>query len=458
MRKTYDIAILGSGPGGYVAAIRAAELGLSVCLIEKEKLGGVCLHAGCIPTKFLLKNVHLLYQLKKMQNSGIRIEKIDIDFKLMQEKKQNIVNQLQKGIEYLLKKHAVDIVTGYGTLASENNIEVEGKKIDFKNCIIAVGSHSVDLPQIKADRVKGILFSQEIMELKEIPKSLLIIGGGAIGCEFADIFNGLGSEVKIIELAEHILPTEDPDIAQILAGDFKKRGIQVFAGVKVSSVRDYEKNGFEAVLETGERLSTEKILLAVGRAPNSETSNIKELGIKLDQGKIIVDNSLRTNIKNIYAIGDVVGKTYFAHTASREGIVAVENIAGLPVELNYDLVPRCVYAYPEIASVGLNEIMAKKQGIKIKVGKFPLTANARARVEGENQGLAKFIVDEKSNKILGASLSMVYASEIIHEICVAISAGMKVQDFIKIIHAHPTISESVMESAEMIEAKAIHIV
>jgi len=458
MQKTYDIAVLGAGPGGYVAAIRAAQLGMSVCLIEKQGLGGVCLHAGCIPTKFLLKNVHLIGKLKHLEASGISFGNLDVDFKLMQQKKKDVIENLRKGIEYLLKRHNVDVVYGYGSFLNENSIDVEGQKINFKNAIIAVGSHPVDLPNIKFDKEKGVLSSCRILELEEIPKSLLIIGGGAIGCEFADIFSGLGSEVKIVELTGHILPSEDADAARILEREFKKRRIQIFTGTKVTNLEGDSKKGFKAVLEKGSMLNAEKILLAIGRAPNSQKGGIKKIGVKLLKGKITVNSFMQTNISNIYAIGDVVGRTNFAHAASQEAIIAVETIAGLHTELDYNLVPRCVYTHPELASVGLNESAAREKNIEIKISKFPLTANARAQVEGEKQGLAKFIVEAKEGKILGATLVMVHAGEIIHEVCVAMSSGMKIAEFMQIIHAHPTISESLIESAEMAESKAIHIV
>lgn len=455
MSKIYDIAILGSGPGGYVAAIRAAALGMSVCLIEGGDLGGVCLNAGCIPTKTLLRSTHLLKEIKHATVFGIKVDNIDIDFDALMQRKEKVVEQLKKGILYLLKKRGVNIVNGFGKITGSNTIEVSGEKIKFKKCIIAVGSKPAVIPGINFDKKAGILSSRQMLQIKSIPKSLLIIGGGVIGCEFADIFNSLGCQVAIVELTDQILPKVDIDIARSLEKELKKQGIKIFTKTKVARTNKLTAGGFDVVTEGNNNIVCEKILLCVGRIPNGGGCGLKSVGIKHDKGAIEVTESMQTNIENFYAVGDVLGKTYLAHAASREGIVAVENIAGMSSRINYDFVPRCVYTDPEVASVGISEAEARGRNINIKIAKFPLSACGRAVVENKAQGMVKLISDSEDN-ILGASLCSSIASELIHELCVAMESGIKSAKFSEIVHAHPTFSESIMEAAKGINSKAIH--
>lgn len=455
MSKIYDIAILGSGPGGYVAALRGAMLGMSICLIEKGEIGGVCLNAGCIPTKTLLKSAHLLDEIKGAAAFGIKVDNIDFDFRAMMQRKENVVEQFKKGILYLLKKRGVDIVKGLGKITGLNTIEVQGQIIEFKKCIIAVGSKPLELPGIRFNEQSGILSSRDILKLKEVPKSFLIIGGGVIGCEFADIFNSLGCDITIMELTDQILPKEDIEIARNLEKELKKKGIKIFTKTNVTLLNKIAGGGFEVQTEDGKTIECEKILLSVGRSSRGLDCAIDSVGIKHVNGTIEVNNSMQTNIENFYAVGDVIGKTYLAHGASHEAIAAVENIAGNPLKINYNIVPRCVYTDPEVASVGMSEAMARQSNIKIKVGKFPLVANGRAVVENKAQGMVKLISDSKDN-IIGGALCLSHASELIHELCVAMQSGIKAEKFTEIIHAHPTISESIMEAAMDISSKAIH--
>ena len=455
MSKIYDIAVLGSGPGGYVGALRAATLGLSVCLIEKGDLGGVCLNAGCIPTKILLRSAHFLHEVKNASALGIKVDNVGFDFDVIMGRKEKVVDQLKKGILYLLKKRGVAIVTGSGRITSLNTIEVQGQTIRFKNCIIAVGSKPAELPAIKFSEKSGVFSSRDMLKIKDIPKSLLIIGGGVIGCEFADIFNSLGCDITIVELTDQILPNEDIDIALSLEKELKKRGIKILTNTKVTQLKELNAGGFDIQTDDKKNIICEKILLAVGRVPNGLDCGLEAVGIKHNNGTIEVNASMRTNIDNFYAVGDVLGKTYLAHVASHEGIVAGENIAGNPFKMNYDFVPRCVYTNPEVASVGMSEAMAVEKNIKIKVGKFPLLANGRAAVENKNQGMVKLISDSDDN-IIGGALCSSLASELIHEVCVAMESGIKSSKFSEIIHAHPTISESIMEAAKDINLKAIH--
>ncbi len=456
MSKVYDIAILGSGPGGYVAAIRAAGLGLSVCLIEKGNLGGVCLNAGCIPTKTLLRSAHLVQEIKHASVLGIKVDNIDFDFDVLMQRKEKVVDQLKKGILYLLKKRGVDIVNGLGKITDLNTIDVQGRKIRFDKCIIAVGSQPAVIPEMNFDEEAGILSSRHILELKKIPKSLLIVGGGVIGCEFADIFNSLGCEVTMLELTDQILLKEDVEIARSLERELKKRGIKIFTKTKAVKTNKLAVGGFNVITEDKKNIVCEKILLSVGRVPNGQDCGLDEVGIKHNNGTIEVCESMQTNIENFYAVGDVLGRTYLAHAASREGIVAVENIAGIPSRINYDFVPRCVYTDPEVASVGMSEAAARQRNIKIKIAKFPLTACGRAVVENKAQGMVKLISDSEDN-ILGAALCSSIASELIHELCVVMESGIKSSRFSEIVHAHPTLSESIMEAAQVLQSKAVHI-
>lgn len=456
MSRIYDIAILGSGPGGYVAAIRAAGLGLSVCLIEKGDLGGLCLNAGCIPTKTLLRSAHLVHEIKHAAALGIKVDSVSFDFNVLMQRKEKVVEQLKKGILYLLRKRGVDIVNGFGKITDLNTIDVHGLKISFRKCIIAVGSNPADLPGINFDEKSGVLSSSDMLKLKDIPKSLLIIGGGVIGCEFADIFNNLGCEVTIIELTDQILPKEDLEIALILEKELKKQGIKVITKTKAARINKLTVGGFNVVTADEDHINSEKILLSVGRVPNGNDCGLETIGIKHNNGAIEVNEIMQTNIENFYAVGDVLGKTYLAHVASREGIVAVENIAGIPSRINYDRVPRCVYTDPEVASVGITEAVARQRNIRIKVAKFPLAASGRAVVENKAQGMVKLISDSEDN-ILGAALCSPLASEIIHELCVAMESGIKSAQFSEIVHAHPTFSESIMEAAHILHSKAIHV-
>lgn len=355
-----------------------------------------------------------------------------------------------------MKKRGVEIVNGFGKIMDLNVIDVQGRKICFDKCIIAVGSQPAEIPGMNFDQKAGILSSRHILELKNIPKSLLIAGGGVIGCEFADIFNSLGCEVTMLELADQILPQEDVEIARSLERELKKRGIRIFTKTKAAQISKLAEGGLNVLTGDKNNFVCEKILLSVGRVPNNQDYGLDKVGIKHNNGTIEVYESVRTNIENFYAVGDVLGKTYLAHAASREGIVAVENIAGIPSRINYNFVSRCVYTAPEVASVGISEAVARQRNIKIKIAKFPLAANGRAVVENKAQGMVKLVSDCEDN-ILGAALCSPIASELIHELCVAMESGIKSTQFSGIVHAHPTFSESIMEAAQLLHSKAIHI-
>ncbi|MFH1061340.1 MAG: dihydrolipoyl dehydrogenase [Candidatus Omnitrophota bacterium] len=461
MENKYDLIVLGSGPGGYVAALRAAALGQRVCLIEKEALGGVCLNWGCIPTKTLLKSAHFFNSLKKSETFGIKLkpDSIELDFQSIQKRKQEIVDKLKKGIEFLLKKRNVSIVIGHGKFLDKNSIDVDGEKIYFDKAIIATGSYPAELRDIKFDHSMGIVSNRGVLSFTAVPKSLLIIGGGVIGCEFADIYSALGSEVTIVEFAEQILPNEDKDIVRILDSVFEKRKIKIITKSKVDSVIQ-QANGQNllAKVSNGQELRVEKVLLSVGRIPNINNCGLDNLGIEIQAGRIVVNSQMQTSISTIYAIGDAVGQNFLAHVASHQAIVAAEHIAGANVRMNYDIIPRCIYTHPEIASVGKTQEQAEKMGIKIKLGKFPFSASGRAMIEADSPGMIKIIVQENNDKIIGAALCGPMATELIHEICVAMSADLKIGQLGNIIHAHPTLSESIMEAAQDADANAIHLI
>ncbi|MFH1458915.1 MAG: dihydrolipoyl dehydrogenase [Candidatus Omnitrophota bacterium] len=457
MKDKYDVAIIGSGPGGYVAAIRAAVLGLSVCLIEKSSLGGVCLNCGCIPTKTLLKSAHTFDILKKAADLGINAEKIEFNYSVFQTRKNTLISQLRKGIEFILKKRDVDIIFGQAKIIDQNSLLVKDKKISFAHCIIATGSEPIELPNVRFNRNDGILDSQDILELEAIPKNLLIIGGGVIGCEFADLFATLGSKVTVVELAPNILINEDPEIVRFLINDLKKKSVKLNTQTQVHSIEKV-KNGLSTVIfSSGDKQQFEKILIAVGRKSNTDGWGIENIGIKLEKGKIIVNERMQTNTPNFYAVGDVVGKSFLAHLASREGIVAAENIANLTSTVNYQAVPRCVYTQLQVASVGMTMPEAQAQKIPIKIGKFPFTASSKAVIEKQTQGMVKIIAHADNNKILGVSICGPEATELIHEAVVALNASMEMGQFVQIVHAHPTLSESILEAAESLAKKPIHI-
>lgn len=457
MKKKYDLAILGSGPGGYVAAIKAAQLGMSVCLIEKDTLGGECLNFGCIPTKTLLKSAHVFQLAKNSRDLGIKANDVDIDFAVCQERKKSVVEHLKKGVEFLLNKNGVQVIYGYGRIVSKGVIEVGDRQIYFENCIIAVGSEPAELPAVGFNEEQGIVSNRQILELNVIPKKLVIIGGGLIGCEFADIFRCIGAEVTIVELTEQLIPGEDAEIVRYLSSDFKKSGVKIFTQTQLIKIDKQTDGTCKLTLNSGKVIFADKVLLSVGRKPNIEGCGIDNLGVQRKQGRIVVDEHMQTNIDKIYAIGDVVGRTYLAHTASHEGIVAVEYISGKDSKMSYDCIPRCIYTNPEIASVGLTEQQAKDKGLSVKVGRFPLRASARAIIEKHVQGLVKIIADEKSNRILGGTICGAYATEIIHEISQAVKCGLSSRELVQFIHAHPTISESIMEAVFAVDGKAVHI-
>ncbi len=450
----YDIGIIGSGPCGYVAGIRAAQLGMKVCIFEKDKIGGVCLNWGCIPTKALSASSTAIYNIERSSEFGIDVKDYSIDFSKIFQRKNNIVKKLSSGIEMLMKARKIQLVKGKARIKDNTHIATEDKEFEVKNILIATGSVPFQLPNIPFDG-KEVLSSSDILDLQKIPKSIIIVGGGVIGCEFASIFKTFGSEIAIVEMMDSLLPTEDKEVAKKIEQIFKKRGINVFTGKKVEKIEKKDST-IKASLSDGSFISSEKMLVCVGRSPNTKGLGIEDLGIECNKGWIKIDEKFRTNIKNIYAAGDVKGGILLAHVSSREGIASVEGMAGGDAELDYNVVPNCIFTQPEIASVGLSEDKAKERNLDVKARKFLFSSIGKSHVLGETEGFIKLVVDNKTDKILGAQIIGPHATELIAEISPCVQFGITSEKLAKVIHAHPTLSEAIQEASEAIHNRAIH--
>ncbi|MEW6194604.1 MAG: dihydrolipoyl dehydrogenase [Bacteroidota bacterium] len=467
MSKNYEIAILGGGPGGYVVAIRAGQLGFKTVVIDKDNLGGVCLNWGCIPTKSLLKNAEIFDIMKNHSSEfGISVEGLKFDFNKIIKRSRDISDRITKNVELLVKKNKVDRIRGFGKLVSKNRIDVfdnDGKKIDSISAdkiIIATGARPKTVPSIPVDK-KNIITSTEAMNLEKQPKDLIVIGAGAIGIEFAYFYSVLGTKVTVVEMLDQILPVEDKEVAEALTKSLKKRGIEIHTSAKVEKA---EVKG-DAVVVTIEKdgkkieLKAEKVLNAIGVTGNVEGFGLEELGVELFKNHIKVDKSnYQTNITGIYAIGDVIGPPWLAHVASAEGINCIENIKGLDTApVNYDNIPGCTYCLPQVASVGMTEKTALEAGYQLKIGKFPFMASGKAFAIGERDGFVKLIFDAKYGELLGAHIIGPEATEMIAELTLAKSLEATYESIIKTVHAHPTLSESIMEAAANANGEAIHI-
>lgn len=456
--KHYDIVVLGGGSGGYVAAIKASQMGAKTALIEKKDLGGVCLNWGCIPTKTLLKSAKVYHYVKNASTFGIDIAddaKISLNWPNMIKRKDNVVKKLTGGVKVLLDKNGVDTYIGEGKVIDKNTLEVNGEIISTKNLIIATGSKPF-IPPIKGidERLKSsfVLTSKEILSLNELPKKLVIIGGGVIGVEFASLLSELNCEVTIVEKAPYILINNDQDIRKAMVKLLEKQGIKIFTSADVQEI----KNG-QIVVNINDKekiLSSDKVLVSIGTRPNLD--NLTHLGLELERSAIKTNEKMETNIKGVYAIGDVNGKYMLAHVASHEGIVAVENILGHPSILDYQKIPSGIYTSPEIASVGLTEEQAKEKGLDYKIGIFPLGANGKALAEGDTEGFVKVIADKKYGEILGVHILSPNATDMIAELVVTMNLEATIYDIANSIHPHPTLSEAIMEASLSAIDKAIH--
>ena len=464
MATTFDVLFLGAGPGGYVGAIRAAQLGLTVGVVEKDKPGGVCVNIGCIPTKALLHSAEVVNLFRHAKDLGITTGDISTDYGVAMKRSRRVADQNSRGVEFLFKKHKIELIKGTGKLLPGRKIAVEGgaELTATKAVVVATGSRPKDLPQLglKLDK-KTMISSDEALLLEAAPKSIAIVGAGAVGCEFADIFNAFGAQVTLLEVLPRILPVEDGEMSDVVAKAFRKRGITVHAGAQIQKAA-VEKDGASITFTAAgksETLKVEKILIATGRAPITEGLGLEAAGVKLtDRGFIQVSPTLQTTAAGVYAIGDVAGPPLLAHKGSREGVVAAEAIAGQkPHPIDYSGVPGATYCHPEVASVGLTEEKCKEQKLEYAVGRFPFSANGRARTAGESDGLVKIIRGKKYGEILGAHISGPHATELIHELVVARANEYTVEEIELAIHAHPTLSEAVAEAALDAMGRVIHI-
>lgn len=463
----YDIIVIGSGPGGYVAAIRASQLGKKVAVVERENLGGICLNWGCIPTKALLKSAQVFNYINHAKDYGIEISEAKADFGSMIKRSRNVASGMSKGINFLFRKNKIDVLEGHGTLLRGKKVEVkdkDGKKKTYSadSIILATGGRAKELPNLPIDE-KKIIGYRQAMSLESQPKKMVVVGAGAIGVEFAYFYNSIGTEVTVVEYLEQgLLPREDKDISKELNKIYKKSGVNVMANAAVQKV---DTSGKQCVVHVKSNkdgketaIECDVVLSAVGVTPNTENIGLETLGIKTDRGFVLVDDYYETNVKGIYAIGDIIPTQALAHVASAEGITCVEKIAGHhPEVIDYNNIPSCTYCSPEVASVGITEAQAKKKGIEVKVGKFPFSASGKAQAAGASQGFVKVIFDAKYGEFLGAHFIGANVTEMIAEVVVAKKLETTGHEIIKSIHPHPTMSEAVMEAAAAAYDEVIHL-
>lgn len=463
----HDVIIIGSGPGGYVAGILAGQAGLKTAVVEKDdRLGGTCLLRGCIPTKALLFNAKLYDQFLNAKEWGITYKDLSLDMKVVQQRKNKIVQKNAKGVEYLLRKNKVEILRGFGVLESPTSVRIrtqtgEERIVEARHIILATGSEPKIFPHITVDG-KHVITNNEALELESVPKSMVIIGAGAVGVEFASIYARFGCKVTLVEMLPQLLPLEDHEVAVELERSFRKQGISVMTRTALEKLDVKKESVCATVKNTADGKSSsidaEKILIAVGRSPNTAGIGLEKLGITTERHFVLVNDFMQTNISTVYAIGDIIPRQQLAHLAFAEAHVAVEHIAGNhPRPLNFDLVPNCTYCDPEVASVGLTEKVAAARGHKVKTGKFPFQANGKAAILGETEGFVKIVSDEKFGEVLGVQIIGPHATDLIGEACAAINLEATVEDLARMIHAHPTLAEAIGEAAHAAFDLPIHI-
>ena len=461
MNAEYDVVIIGSGPGGYVAAIRSGQLGLKTALVERDEVGGVCLNWGCIPSKALIKNAEVLSLLHKAEDYGFYFKELKVDFSKAIDRSRQVVRRLTRGVAFLLKKNGVEHISGVGTIKDNHSVEVapQGLILNTKHIIVATGASPVTLPSVPVDG-NLVITSREALEMKVVPDSLVIVGGGATAVEFAYVYATYGAKVTIVELLPHLLPKEDEELGQLLQKALSEQGIRVLVGSKVIDMTSMN-NQANVKVDTPdgtEILDCDKVLVAVGITGNSSNIGLEGLGVVTERSFITVDQYMATNVPAVYAIGDVTGILPLAHVASAQGVVAVEHIAGIESRtLNYEAMPRAAYCNPQVASVGLTEKQANEQGYQVKVGRFPLQANGKALAIGQANGMTKLVVDENSGEIIGAHMIGPEASELIAEVSMVKMLEGTIQELGNMVHAHPTLSESVKEAALAGLGQAVHM-
>jgi dihydrolipoamide dehydrogenase len=460
----YDLIVIGSGPGGYVAAIRAAQLGLKTAVIERESLGGICLNWGCIPTKALLKSAQVFEYINHAADYGISVKESAVDFGAVVKRSRGVADGMSKGIQFLMKKNKIDVIMGTAKLKKGGKIDVKAadgssKEYSAKHTILATGARSRELPNLKQDGSKIIGYRQA-MNLPTQPKSMIVVGSGAIGIEFAYFYNAMGTKVTVVEFMDRIVPVEDEEISKQLERSLKKAGIDILVNSSVESV-DTSSAGCKAQVKSASGVTTleaDVVLSAVGITPNIENLGLEETGVKTDKGRVVVDPFYKTNVEGVYAIGDIVGGQALAHVASAEGIICVEKIAGHhPEPLNYNNIPGCTYCSPEVASVGYTEKAAKEAGYEVKVGKFPFSASGKASAGGNKDGFVKVIFDAKYGEFLGAHMIGANVTEMIAEVVVARKLETTGMEIVKSVHPHPTMSEAIMEAAADAYGEVIHL-
>ena len=455
----YDVIVLGSGPGGYVTAIRASQLGLKTAVVEKESLGGVCLNWGCIPTKALLKSAQVFEYLNHAEDYGLKATGVDKDFTAVVKRSRSVAEGMSKGVQFLMNKNKIDVINGFGKIKPGKKIDVDGKEYSADHIIIATGARSRELPNLKQDG-ETVIGYREAMTLKEQPKSMIVVGSGAIGVEFASFYNSMGTEVTIVEYMPHVVPVEDEDVSKQFERSLKKAGVKVMTGSSVEKV-EKTKSGVKATVKTKkgeETLEADIVLSAVGIKTNIENIGLEDVGIVTDKDKIIVNDWYQTNMPGYYAIGDVTPGPALAHVASAEGITCVEKIAGMHAEkIDYSNIPGCTYASPEIASVGMTEKQAKEAGYELKVGKFPFSASGKASASGAKDGFVKVIFDAKYGEWLGCHMIGAGVTDMIAEAVLGRKLETTGHEVLKTIHPHPTMSEAVMEAVADAYDEVIHL-
>lgn len=457
---SYKVVVIGGGPGGYVAAIRAAQLGASVALVEKGKVGGTCLNRGCIPTKALAAGVSVVHTVRRAAEFGVAAGEVTVDFKRLMERKDQVVGRLVQGVEFLLKKNKVDLIRGAARLSGKGLVAVETpdgpREIEAESIILATGTEPALNKAFGYDGER-VITSDEALSLAEAPGRLLIIGGGVIGCEFACIFSVLGSKVTVVELMPAILPLMDREVARQIHGLLKRQGINIKTRVKIQEVKKQQDSAV-AVLEGGEEIEADKILISIGRVMNLRGLGLEEAGVALgERGEVAVNDRMETSVPGIYAIGDITGRIQLAHVASAQGLVAVDNIMGRERLMDYHAVPSCIFTHPEVGSVGITSQEAESSGIKVKSGKFSFIASGKAQAMGETDGFVKVIADPDTDRILGVHIVGPHATDLIAEAALAIKAGFTVRQLTETIHAHPTLAEAVLEASEAVHGMSIHM-
>jgi dihydrolipoamide dehydrogenase len=457
---TYDTIVIGGGPGGYVAAIRASQLGQKTAVIEKQHMGGICLNWGCIPTKSLLRNADVANLLQDGKTFGFSFDNLKLDYAVAQKRSRQVSGRLVKGVGFLMKKNKIDVIEGTGTLKSTTEVEVDGQVHEAKHIIIATGAQAQLFPGIEING-KTLLTYHQALELTEVPESLVVIGAGAIGMEFSYIFKSYGADVTVVEMLPHALPLEDEDISREIEKQFNRAGIKIRTGTMVDKVDDHGDRVTVTVSQGDEteELKADMALISIGVAPNSQNLGLERAGVEVDdRGFIKIGDKMETNVPNIYAIGDVTGKLALAHVASAQGIMAANAIAGEPTRvLKYENMPRCTYTHPEVASVGLTEAQARERGYKIKTGKFPFQANGKALGMHENTGFVKVVAEDKYNEVLGVHLIGSHVTELVAGPTGMIGLETTLEEIANTVHPHPTLSEVVMEAAHAGLGEPIHM-